>query len=139
MTVPNLARLHSTSRQNIQIVVNRLKAEGLILLSPNPAHKKSELVRLTESGVVMIQRAAGQHTWLLDRLRSGFSERELAATLEIVRRMRQVLGGSDVGRLDVVEAVAGRPSPEQEEAPEVGRARNEEPASEDEEMPVSLL
>src|ERR1700741_4158495 len=49
-TVPALARLRSTSRQNIQIVVNRLKASGLAKLESNPAHKRSALVRLTSKG-----------------------------------------------------------------------------------------
>src|SRR5258708_1691561 len=49
-TVPQIARLNSTSRQNIQVLVNRLKKEGCIEVVPNPAHRRSSLVRLTEQG-----------------------------------------------------------------------------------------
>jgi DNA-binding MarR family transcriptional regulator len=49
-TVPQIGRLRGTSRQNIQIVVNRLAAEGFVEFVRNPAHKRSELVRLTDAG-----------------------------------------------------------------------------------------
>src|SRR6184192_1276169 len=45
-TVPQIARLRGTSRQNIQILVNRLASQGLVEFSSNPAHKRSELVNL---------------------------------------------------------------------------------------------
>src|SRR6266404_3443610 len=50
LTVPQIGRLNSTSRQNIQIIVNRLARENCVELAHNPAHKRSELVRLTDRG-----------------------------------------------------------------------------------------
>src|SRR5258706_15348049 len=49
-SVPQIGRLRGTSRQNIQILVNRLEAEGCVELVRNPAHKRSGLVRLTGVG-----------------------------------------------------------------------------------------
>src|ERR1043166_1033874 len=37
LTVPQIARLRSSSRQNIQILANRLEREGCIQFVPNPA------------------------------------------------------------------------------------------------------
>src|SRR3954467_2892091 len=53
-TVPQIARKLGTSRQNIQILVNRLKAARCLELRPNPAHKRSELVCLTEPGKTLL-------------------------------------------------------------------------------------
>src|SRR5436305_7931387 len=49
-TVPQIARARFSSRQNIQILVNRLQKEGLVELVENPDHKRSVLVRLTHRG-----------------------------------------------------------------------------------------
>src|SRR2546423_8021593 len=49
-TVPQIARARFSSRQNIQILVNRLQQEGLVELVGNPEHKRSGLVRLTSRG-----------------------------------------------------------------------------------------
>src|SRR2546428_8150966 len=54
--VPEIARNRCTSRQNIQTVVNRLKREGYLEFATNPAHRRSALVRLTESGADLLRR-----------------------------------------------------------------------------------
>src|SRR5512147_1654587 len=38
LTVPQIARSHSSSRQNIQVLVNRLARMGLVVATSNPAH-----------------------------------------------------------------------------------------------------
>ena len=48
--VPQIARATGTSRQNIQMVVNRLQRSGYIELMTNPSHKRSPRVVLTERG-----------------------------------------------------------------------------------------
>src|SRR5207247_10216928 len=42
-TVPQIARLRDTSRQNIQILVNRLASQGLVEFSSNPDRKSTRL------------------------------------------------------------------------------------------------
>ena len=49
-TVPDIARTRALSRQNIQVLVNRLESQGYVAVTPNPAHKRSGLVELTEHG-----------------------------------------------------------------------------------------
>src|SRR5579884_1073083 len=49
-TVPQLARRRSCSRQHVQALVNRLRADGLAELVDNPDHRRSRLVRLTPAG-----------------------------------------------------------------------------------------
>ena len=90
LTVPQLARLRGTSRQNIQILVNRLASEGCVELSGNPAHKRSAFVRLTEQGRARLIVAEDQEQRLQRELTGRFSEAELGLALEIIRRLRQV-------------------------------------------------
>ena len=49
-TVPELARERSTSRQNIQIVVNRLAEMNLVEAVDNPHHRRSKLIGLLPAG-----------------------------------------------------------------------------------------
>src|SRR3954466_8448576 len=49
-TVPDLARERASSRQNVQIIVNRLEKLGYVSSASNPNHKKSELISLTSEG-----------------------------------------------------------------------------------------
>ena len=67
-TVPEIARQRHTSRQNVQVVVNRLRKTGLVELEGNPAHKRSAMVRLTEQGkaaLKQVQQAESRRLELL--------------------------------------------------------------------------
>src|SRR5579871_4207071 len=49
-TVPELARERPVSRQHIQAVVNELMTAGLVQATANPAHRRSQLIGLTDQG-----------------------------------------------------------------------------------------
>src|SRR5258708_7465901 len=53
-SVPQIANTRSTSRQNIQIIVNRLTRAGCVELRANPSHKRSPLVCLTDRGKAVL-------------------------------------------------------------------------------------
>lgn len=97
-TVPQIARLRCTSRQNIQILVNRLLQAGCVELGKNAAHKRSPLLHLTEPGREHLAGTSDQEATLLDRLSSAASEAEIGATLELLRRLRQTLGKDWTGQ-----------------------------------------
>lgn len=50
LTVPELARGRSVSRQSIQVLVNRLLELGLVATRPNPANRRSPFIVLTPEG-----------------------------------------------------------------------------------------
>lgn len=50
VTVPAIARRLGLARQSVQRVVDDLVEGGLVLLRPNPAHQRSPLVMLTDTG-----------------------------------------------------------------------------------------
>ena len=50
LTVPQVARRLGVSRQHILRLTNELENEGLVASGPNPDHKTSPLLTLTEQG-----------------------------------------------------------------------------------------
>ena len=128
-TVPEIARLRSTSRQNIQIVVNRLKTAGLADLEINPAHKRSALVRLTDRGKLLLSDLEQAESNFHEALLAELSPEELASTTKCLRKIRHLIAG------DLNGHGSKKRSP-RVATPTVVRA---EAPSEEEGFPVNLL
>lgn len=92
-TVPQIARERSTSRQNIQILVDRLVDGGQVELTSNPAHKRSALVQLTEMGRESLQAGLSCQKQLLAQLTACLSDKEIVDTVNVLRRLHSVLAG----------------------------------------------
>jgi DNA-binding MarR family transcriptional regulator len=105
-TVPRIARIRSLSRQNIQIQVNRLESQGYVVSAPNPAHKRSGLICLTDAGQTLLATASGRETNSMERLLPQVPEARLRPTTKLLRRLRLLLAGNE---LPPEEAVAVRP------------------------------
>jgi DNA-binding MarR family transcriptional regulator len=128
-TVPEIARERSTSRQNIQIVVNRLKKAGLAALEINPTHKRSALVRLTESGKSLLKHLEEAETVFQGSMLAQLSAEELASTTKCLRKIRQVVAG------DLNGHGSKKPTPRVAAPPVVP----EEAPPEEEGFPINLL
>lgn len=50
LSVPEIARKYSVSRQHVQVTVNSLSDKDLVTTVENPRHKRSPLVQLTGQG-----------------------------------------------------------------------------------------
>ena len=111
LSVPQIARLAGTSRQNIQMWVNRFKREGHLALASNPAHKRSDLVRLTEQGSAMQTVFANQKAKLLDRLSSNVSQGEVNSAVVLLRRVAQLLAEDESPEDQVSERRTTRRKP----------------------------
>lgn len=85
-TVPVLAKNRTTSRQNIQIVVNKLSQLNLVESVPNPAHRRSKLIQLTPMGRQFLEQAEEQVFLPVDD--SELSIEELSAALRTLRILR---------------------------------------------------
>jgi DNA-binding MarR family transcriptional regulator len=130
-TVPALAHAHGTSRQNIQTVVNRLAMAGLARMAQNPAHKRSELVSLTESGAAILETGEGPRREMLDRLLTFASQAELVSASELIRRLGQQLQR---------EKLPSRTPKPKHKSPDVApEARAPQFQNFEPELPVSLL
>src|SRR6266404_4671174 len=95
-TVPQIARLRGTSRQNIQILVNHLRAGGCVDLVGNPSHKRSRLVCATQKGEKLLLAARRVDDASLTMLASLVPATDIASTIAILRRIRQTFGGSNL-------------------------------------------
>ena len=93
LTVPEIARIRATSRQNIQILVNRLVAGGLLEVTNNPAHKRSALLQLTDRGRKLGTAAADEEAKSLAKLWQGVSEAEVRTAAGALHQLRTMLAG----------------------------------------------
>jgi DNA-binding MarR family transcriptional regulator len=156
LTVPEIARVRATSRQNIQMLVNRLEAEGCVELAGNPAHQRSALVRITERGRALLGAAREGEARSLEKLRSEISEADLASATATLQRVRNLLSADEAKAATVrrvkpalkLEAWRTRkdgtrqipvPRPVEEVVVAAAPATKEEQALDEEDFPVNLL
>jgi DNA-binding MarR family transcriptional regulator len=129
-TVPRIGRARSTSRQNTQVLVNRMVAEKWVELTENPAHKRSALVRLTEKGRQLaesaVEREVGLHRLVIPQVTAD----DLEKTTALLARLREV-----IAKLTPTQSGTVRPSADRESTP----VPVTEPRSDTCELPVNLL
>ena len=133
MTVPQLAAARSTSRQNIQVLVDRLAEAGFIEFVTNPGHKRSVLVGLTGEGRAMLTSANEREAVLLENLLPHTASSQLREATELLRKLRFQLGGEPKRRR--AKNVTPTPKPEKP-APATSLAWV---VADEEELPVNLL
>jgi DNA-binding MarR family transcriptional regulator len=87
-TVPGLARARSVTRQHVQEVVDALLEHDLVALEPNPAHKRSPLVRATEQGEALVREMDEIDAGVLGAVSSAVSPRDMEQTARTLRTLR---------------------------------------------------
>jgi DNA-binding MarR family transcriptional regulator len=110
-TVPQIGRSRALSRQNIQVLVNRLQRNGSVQSVTNPAHKRSSLICLTEKGRALAQAVAKAQAGFLESLSGRCSEAELAAAAGLLERLRQSVAEA-AEQLGMVSGARPAPEPE---------------------------
>jgi DNA-binding MarR family transcriptional regulator len=147
-TVPQLARARFSSRQNIQILINRLQQEGLVEFFTNPDHKRSALVRLTNRGQATIAEAGKELSELNKKILPSFSPSELSYATEVLNKLRKLFEGRAKPEHPEKETRSGAQSEKHvERKPSKTETTNEKHVSElassnssdDGQFPVSLL
>ena len=87
LSVPAIAGKYRASRQHVQVVVNELRATGLIRAMPNPQHKRSALMRLSELGRATFEEIRRNESALIEKV---FAELDTDA-IETTRHALQTL------------------------------------------------
>ncbi|QYC43246.1 HTH-type transcriptional repressor NicR [Nonomuraea coxensis DSM 45129] len=95
MTVPGMGREQALSRQFVQRMANDAAARGLVVFAPNPAHRKSSLVRLTEEGRAAIDAVLAREREVLGRVGGDLSDADIAACLRVLSRLLRLLDEVD--------------------------------------------
>jgi DNA-binding MarR family transcriptional regulator len=90
-SVPHIGRVRHTSRQSVQTIVNQLQAQGAVELLPNPAHRRSPLVRITEKGRGRLRLSQGRRPALIET--ELLMPEEIASALSILKRLHDGLSG----------------------------------------------
>ena len=93
-SVPQLARDHGLSRQRVQCLVDTLLKEGLAERSPNPAHKRSDLLRLTERGKTRARLQSASYHRFLRALHVSIAHLNLREAKEVIEKVR---GAIEIG------------------------------------------
>ncbi|MDI3403731.1 MarR family winged helix-turn-helix transcriptional regulator [Streptomyces cavernicola] len=97
MTVPQMGRAQALSRQFVQRMVNDGAALGLVETAPNPAHRRSSLVRLTDEGRAAITAVVAREHALLSQVDGDLTEAEVTACLRVLSRMLALIDHVDLG------------------------------------------
>ena len=89
LTVPGIARVLGQSRQAVQRITDVMVTDGLLSYEPNPKHKRSVLVVLTEEGKTAYKDLRDvQDPWAINNTEDIPIE-ELDVGLRLVRRLIQ--------------------------------------------------
>lgn len=138
-TVPQIGRRRGTSRQNVQVLVNGLKADGWVEMAQNPVHRRSELVRLTDKGRQAVEQMAQEEMAFLERMSGQVSVEAVSAAAGVLRQVRALLAGKREPGKAKVERKEAPPRETPRPKPEPPPAAPEETPADEGELPVSLL
>lgn len=95
MTVPQMGRAQAISRQFVQRMVNEGAALGLVESIPNPAHRRSSLIRLTGPGQDTIAAVLDREHRLLRDVRGDLTDADVATCLRVLGAMLTALDHVD--------------------------------------------
>lgn len=131
-TVPALAHLRSTSRQNIQVLVDRLAVAGYVEFASNPGHRRSDFVQLTHEGEALLASANQREAGVLATLMPHTTEAEVNNAADLLRKLRELMAGERKRR-------KSGPKPVLTSAPVDVPEGIPSPLVSDEERPISQL
>ncbi|WAZ25580.1 MarR family winged helix-turn-helix transcriptional regulator [Streptomyces cinnabarinus] len=97
MTVPQMGRIMALSRQFVQRMVNDAVAEGWAEVTPNPAHQRSSLIRITAAGEALIDAILAREHALNRQVGGGLTDAELRACKRVLKEMLKTFDEEDAG------------------------------------------
>jgi DNA-binding MarR family transcriptional regulator len=87
LSVPAVAAKYRVSRQHVQVTVNQLIGRGLIRALPNPQHKRSPLMRLSELGREAFAEIRRNESLIIEKMFAGFRDDDVAVTRRLLRSL----------------------------------------------------
>lgn len=84
-TVPEIAARLEIKRQYVQIMCNETLASGLVEQRPNPRHKRSPILTLTDYGRTLIEEIISNEMKLVERVGANLSGENISTALEVMR------------------------------------------------------
>ncbi|MBD0839793.1 MULTISPECIES: MarR family winged helix-turn-helix transcriptional regulator [unclassified Streptomyces] len=96
MTVPQMGRIMALSRQFVQRMVNDAVAGGWAETTPNPAHQRSSLIRITPEGEAMIDAILAREHALNRQVGGDLTDAELRACKRVLKEMLKTFDHVDL-------------------------------------------
>ena len=96
MTVPQMGRLMTLTRQFVQRMVNDALARGWAETTPNPAHQRSSLIRITDEGQAVITAILAREHALNRQVGGDLTDAEVRATVRVLREILKTFDHVDV-------------------------------------------
>lgn len=97
MTVPQMGRLMALTRQFVQRMANDAMDRGWAEATPNPAHQRSSLIRITDEGVAVITAILAREHALNQQVGDGeLTDAELRACVRVLKEMLRTFDHVDV-------------------------------------------
>jgi DNA-binding MarR family transcriptional regulator len=90
-TVPQLARMRPVSRQYMQRTVDELLDRGWLAAGPNPDHRRSPKLSLTDGGRALLTRIAEREREWLGRMGGELGDAEVVAAADLLERIHALL------------------------------------------------
>ncbi|WP_031482458.1 MarR family winged helix-turn-helix transcriptional regulator [Streptomyces bicolor] len=96
MTVPQMGRVMTLTRQFVQRMVNDAMARDWVEAIPNPAHQRSSLIRITDEGETVITAILGREHALNRQVGGELTDAELRACVRVLKQMLKTFDHVDV-------------------------------------------
>ncbi|MGW1623933.1 MarR family winged helix-turn-helix transcriptional regulator [Streptomyces sp. NPDC002172] len=96
MTVPQMGRIMALSRQFVQRMVNDAVARGWAEVTPNPAHQRSPLIRLTAEGRATITAVLAREHALNRQVGGDLTDAEITACVRVLKQLLRTFDHVDV-------------------------------------------
>ncbi|WP_326647114.1 MarR family winged helix-turn-helix transcriptional regulator [Streptosporangium sp. NBC_01755] len=77
-------------------MINDAAARHLVEFVPNPAHKRSSLIQLTEEGQAAITAVIDRERAVLRQVGGDLTDTEVAACVQVLSRLLQLLDNVDM-------------------------------------------
>ncbi|KIC50026.1 MarR family winged helix-turn-helix transcriptional regulator [Tateyamaria sp. ANG-S1] len=97
MTVPDIAARLDIKRQYVQVMVNETLTSGLTRQCPNPRHKRSPLLALTDTGRALIAQVIEREMALLQTIGADLPSDDISTALRVVRMLTERLREESAG------------------------------------------
>jgi DNA-binding MarR family transcriptional regulator len=97
LTVPQIARRMGLTRQSVHVTVGRLLEGGLLRFEPNADHRRSQLVRLTDSGTAKYRAMDRRQGRWVGRLVEGLGASNLETTARTLEQLCERLEAETAG------------------------------------------
>ena len=95
MTVPQMGRVMALTRQFVQRMVNDAVDRGWAEATPNPAHQRSSLIRITDEGEAVITAILAREHALNRQVGGDLTDAELRACVRVLKQMLRTFDPAD--------------------------------------------